>query len=128
MIMRLIVVIALFASFSLAGCLKKAENEVASTEPAVTEEAGMPAAEGASQGKSVSVESAVSQTTVVEKPSVQDIQQALKNANLYDGKIDGISGPGTRKAVESFQSQNGLKSDGKVGPKTWQKLKEHLVK
>lgn len=128
MIMRLIVVSVLFASFLLTGCLKKAENKAASTEPSVTEETGMPAPEGASQGKSVSVEPAASQTTVIEKPSVQDIQQALKNAGLYEGKIDGISGPGTRKAVESFQSKNGLKSDGKVGPKTWQKLKEHLVK
>ncbi|MCX5687096.1 MAG: peptidoglycan-binding domain-containing protein [Candidatus Omnitrophica bacterium] len=65
---------------------------------------------------------------VVEKPSVQDIQQALKNANLYEGNIDGVIGPNTRKAIEAFQSQSGLKADGKVGPKTWQKLKEYLVK
>jgi murein L,D-transpeptidase YcbB/YkuD len=128
MVMRLIVVVALFASFSLAGCLKKAEDQDVSMEPAVTEEAGMLISEGAGQGKSVSVEPAASQTTVVEKPSVQDIQQALKNAGLYEGKIDGISGPMTREAIESFQSQNGLKSDGKVGPMTWQKLKEYLVK
>ena len=126
--MRLIVVSVLFVSFALAGCLKKAEEDL-SLEPGVTEEAGMPAVEVATQGKSVSVESAaVSQTTVVEKPSVQDIQQALKNANLYEGKIDGISGPVTRKAIEAFQSQNGLKPDGKVGPKTWQKMKEYLAK
>jgi len=128
MIMRLIVVIVLFVSFSLAGCLKKAEDQGASMESSVTEEAGMPIAEGAAQGKSVSVEPAAGQTTVVEKPSVQDIQQALKNAGLYEGKIDDISGPMTREAVKSFQSQNGLKSDGKVGPMTWQKLKEYLVK
>ena len=127
--MRFIVVIALFASFSLvsSGCLKKAEEDL-SMEPGVTEEAGMPAAEDASQGKSVSVEPAVSQATVFEKPSVQDIQQALKNAGLYEGKIDGISGPMTIEAIKSFQSQNGLKSDGKAGPMTWQKLKEYLVK
>ncbi|PJC48468.1 MAG: hypothetical protein CO035_03325 [Candidatus Omnitrophica bacterium CG_4_9_14_0_2_um_filter_42_8] len=127
MVMRLIVVIALFASFSLAGCLKKAEEDL-SMEPNITEESGMPEIEGASQGKSVSVEPAASQTTVVEKPSVQDIQQALKNAGLYEGKVDGISGPMTREAIESFQSQSGLKSDGKVGPMTWQKLKEYLIK
>lgn len=125
--MRLIVVSILFVSFSMAGCLKKAEEDL-SMEPAVTEEAGMSAIEGAGQGKSVSVEPAASQTSVVEKPSVQDIQQALKNAGLYEGKIDGISGPMTREAIKSFQSQNSLKSDGKVGPMTWQKLKEYLVK
>ena len=127
MVMRLIVVIALFASFSLAGCLKKAEEDL-SMEPNITEESGMPGIEGASWGKSVSVEPAASQTTVIEKPSVQDIQQALKNAGLYEGKVDGIPGPMTREAIESFQSQSGLKSDGKVGPMTWQKLKEYLIK
>ena len=129
MVMRLIVVIALFASFSLAGsgCLKKAEEDL-SMEPNITEESGMPGIEGASRGKSVSVEPAASQTTVIEKPSVQDIQQALKNAGLYEGKVDGISGSMTREAIESFQSQSGLKSDGKVGPMTWQKLKEYLIK
>lgn len=58
-----------------------------------------------------------------EKPNIQDIQQALKNANIYSGKIDGVSGSQTKGAIESFQEQNDLKVDGKVGPKTWQKLK-----
>ena len=58
-----------------------------------------------------------------EKPTIQDIQQALKNANLYQGKLDGVLGPRSKKSIEAFQSQNGLKVDGKVGPMTWQKLK-----
>ena len=57
---------------------------------------------------------------------IVDIQQALKNANIYSGKIDGVSGPKTKRAIESFQEQNDLKVDGKVGPKTWQKLKVYL--
>ena len=126
MAIRLIMVIILFASFSLGGCLKKAEEDLF-MEPAVTEEADMPSVEDVAQRKSVSVESAANQTTIVEKPSVQDIQQALKNAGLYDGKVDGISGPMTREAIKSFQSQNDLKSDGKVGPMTWEKLKEYLA-
>ena len=128
MAMRFIVIIAFFVSFSLAGCLKKAEEDLSMEPAVVTEETEMPAEENVRQGKSVSVESAAGQITAVENPSVQDIQQALKNAGLYEGKVDGISGPMTREAVESFQSQNGLKSDGKVGPMTWQKLKEYLVK
>jgi len=128
MVMRLIMVFVLL--MGLTGCLKKAADENASMEPAVTEEAAVDVAQEpqASQGKSVSVEPAVSQAAAVEKPSVQDIQQALKNANLYEGKIDGVLGPNTRKAIEAFQSQNGLKVDAKVGSKTWQKLKEYLVK
>ncbi len=132
MVMRLVMIFVLMAA--LTGCLKKASDENVSMEPAATEEATTVAMEdvsqeaGAMRGKSVSVEPAVSQSAAVEKPSIQDVQKALKNAGLYEGKIDGISGPVTREAIKSFQSQNGLKSDGKVGPMTWQKLKEYLVK
>jgi len=60
------------------------------------------------------------------KPAEKEIQQALKNAGLYDGEVDGKIGPKSKRAIEEFQAQNNLKADGKVGPKTWQKLKEHL--
>ncbi len=62
----------------------------------------------------------------VAKPSVEEIQKALKNAGLYQGKIDGILGSKTKKAIVDFQTQNNLKPDGKVGPKTWDKLKGYL--
>ena len=121
--MRIVMILVLV--FALTGCLKKTADENVSVEPAVTEEA--PAvATNVTQESSVSVESA--KAVSAEKPSFQDIQQALANAKFYEGKIDGISGPKTRKAIESFQSQNGLKADGKVGLKTWQKLKEYLNK
>lgn len=133
MVMRWVMIFVLM--MVLTGCLKKASDENVSMEPAVTEETATTAMADANvsqgdamQGKSVSVEPALGQSEAVEKPSVQDIQQALKNANLYEGKIDGVSGHATRKAVEAFQSKNGLKADGKIGPKTWQKLKEYLKK
>ena len=132
MVMRLVMVFALMTV--LTGCLKKASDENVSMEPAATEETVTTAMADISQkadaihGKSVSVEPAVSQSAAVEKPSIQDIQQALKNAKLYEDKIDGVSGPKTRKAIETFQSQNGLKADGKAGPNTWQKLKKYLNK
>ena len=59
-------------------------------------------------------------------PSAEGIQQALKNAGLYDGEIDGKIGPKTNKAIEEFQAKNNLKVDGKVGRKTWEKMKEYL--
>jgi len=62
------------------------------------------------------------------KPTPKLIQQALKNAGLYDGKVDGTIGPKTKKAIEAFQSQNGLKADGKVGRKTWKALSVYLNK
>jgi murein L,D-transpeptidase YcbB/YkuD len=69
---------------------------------------------------------AASTTVAPEKPSIMDIQKALKNAGLYTGKVDGTLGPKTKKAIEEFQKQNKLKADGKVGPKTWEKLKTYL--
>ena len=132
MAMRLIAAFLLL--MASAGCLKKSADENALIEPNATETVKSDALTDVAQepngirGKGVSVEPALTQVSAVEKSSIQDIQQALKNINLYEGKIDGILGPNTRKAIEAFQSQNGLKVDGKVGPKTWQKLKEHLVK
>jgi len=60
------------------------------------------------------------------KPTTKQIQQALKNAGFYAGKVDGDLGPRTKKAIEAFQTQNGLKADGKVGPRTWKLLSAHL--
>lgn len=57
---------------------------------------------------------------------MRDIQQALKNAGYYDGKIDGIKGKGTKKAIKDFQKANGLKADGVVGRKTWDLLDKYL--
>ncbi len=63
---------------------------------------------------------------VSDKPTPKNIQQALKNAGVYSGKVDGTIGPKTKKAIAAFQSQNGLKADGKVGPKTWKSLSAYL--
>lgn len=63
---------------------------------------------------------------VSQQPSMKDIQKALTNCRLYEGKIDGKVGPRTKKAIEAFQKQNNLSADGRVGPKTWEKLKVYL--
>lgn len=63
---------------------------------------------------------------VAEKPTKKEIQTALKNAGFYNGEIDGKFGPQTKSAVEAFQSANGLKVDGTVGPQTWNLLKKYL--
>ncbi len=62
------------------------------------------------------------------KGTPKEIQQALKNAGFYSGKVDGSIGPKTKRAIEAFQAQNGLKADGKVGAKTWKALAAYLNK
>ncbi len=57
---------------------------------------------------------------------MKEIQQALKNAGYYDGKIDGVKGKNTKKAIKDFQKSNGLQADGVVGRRTWDLLSNHL--
>ena len=59
-------------------------------------------------------------------PTPKQVQTDLKNAGYYKGEIDGKIGPMSKEAIHNFQSDNGLVVDGKVGPKTWAKLKGHL--
>ena len=49
-------------------------------------------------------------------------QNYLTLCLMYSGAIDGIFGELTEKAVKDWQSANGLKADGIIGPKSWAKL------
>jgi len=69
----------------------------------------------------------VSSSEVFDNPSIQAIQEALRNAGLYTGELDGVLGPKTKRAIREFQSMNNLTIDGKVGRKTWAKLKPYLT-
>jgi hypothetical protein len=50
--------------------------------------------------------------------SVAALQVALRAVGLYEGTVDGVSGPGTRSAVRALQARRGLAVDGIVGPRT----------
>jgi peptidoglycan hydrolase-like protein with peptidoglycan-binding domain len=56
----------------------------------------------------------------------QQIQLALQRAGFSPGPADGRLGPRTRSAIKNFQLAHGLKSDGKVGPMTWNKLESFI--
>jgi len=60
------------------------------------------------------------------KPSMREVQQALKNAGFYQGAVDGNMGPATEDAVKQFQHVQGLKEDGIAGRRTWAKLHPYL--
>jgi peptidoglycan hydrolase-like protein with peptidoglycan-binding domain len=51
-------------------------------------------------------------------PQVAGLQVALRAYSLYDGPIDGISGPATRRGIKRFQQRAGLAVDGRVGKAT----------
>ena len=50
--------------------------------------------------------------------SVAALQVALRAVGLYDGTVDGVSGPGTRSAVRALQARRGLAVDGVAGRQT----------
>jgi peptidoglycan hydrolase-like protein with peptidoglycan-binding domain len=49
-------------------------------------------------------------------PAIKDLQTKLAAAGHDPNGIDGKYGPGTFKAVQAFQTANGLKVDGQAGP------------
>ncbi|MEL6189492.1 MAG: peptidoglycan-binding domain-containing protein, partial [Myxococcota bacterium] len=53
---------------------------------------------------------------------VAEAQEFLKDQGYGLGEADGIYGPATSAAVERFQSDHGLASDGVLGKETWTKL------
>ena len=52
------------------------------------------------------------------RPSVAALQVALKAEGFYGGSIDGIRGPGTKRAIASFQLRRGIGVDAVAGPRT----------
>lgn len=139
----IVVVLAVVFSINLAGCGKKSSKEAASEAMSIEQLSTMSAeskekTDAAVNNPSQAAMPAAKDTVAPEvnlaslppsgpyKPSIKDVQTALKNAGSYTGKVDGKSGPLTKKAVESFQKTNNLKADGKVGPKTWDALSKYL--
>jgi hypothetical protein len=55
-------------------------------------------------------------------PAVSALQQQLKDRGFDPGPIDGQFGPRTAAAVRAFQAQQGIATDGIVGPITSGKL------
>jgi murein DD-endopeptidase MepM/ murein hydrolase activator NlpD len=50
--------------------------------------------------------------------NVAALQVALKAVHRYHGSIDGVAGPGTKRAVRTFQRRHHLAADGVAGPQT----------
>lgn len=59
-------------------------------------------------------------------PMVEFLQNLLYRLGYYYGKIDGIYGEHTKRAVILFQRNYGLVPDGIVGSKTWSALNPYI--
>ena len=57
-------------------------------------------------------------TPTPDTTSISAIQQRLADLGFYQGAVDGLSGPGTKKAITLFQQQHDLTADGIYGPAT----------
>ena len=132
-----VLVAVLFAVVLLAGCKKKqdssmealngvASENVVSVADANVDSSGVPVVVENAETAPMDAAGEMAVPASADKPSTKQIQQALKNAGFYTGKIDGDIGPRTKRSIEAFQAQNGLKADGKVGAKTWKLLSAHL--
>jgi peptidoglycan hydrolase-like protein with peptidoglycan-binding domain len=62
-----------------------------------------------------------------EQVNVKNVQLALRKAGYNPGKVDGQMGTGTRNAIKSFQKDNGLAPDGRLGLKTMKALLPHVI-
>ena len=49
---------------------------------------------------------------------IYDAQSQLKTLGLYTSTVDGLNGPGTKRAIKEFQRKSGLSQDGVLGPLT----------
>lgn len=58
------------------------------------------------------------QVGIKDSDAVRTMQRRLKDLRYYTGAIDGDFGPTTEVAVKAFQTNNGLRVDGKAGENT----------
>jgi hypothetical protein len=82
----------------------------------------------ASQNKNTHPTKAVAKRTPVEpassskKPEIMRAQKSLHEKGYYNGSIDGIIGPATRKAIREYQKAENLPVNGKLNDQTATKL------
>jgi peptidoglycan hydrolase-like protein with peptidoglycan-binding domain len=58
---------------------------------------------------------------------MEGVQKALAKLGFDPGKIDGLDGPNTQRAVRAFQAHATIKIDGIVGNETRKALAEELA-
>ena len=83
-----------------------------------------PATSGGSMGQAPKANTTHAATHATSSAKVKEAQQALQEAGLYKGKVDGKFGPQTKAAVKEFQKENGLKQTAHLDSATMKKLSQ----
>lgn len=58
----------------------------------------------------------------VSRSTIRSVQRTLKRCGYNCGAADGVMGTKTKRALKSFQRDNGLKADGIIGEETLEAL------
>lgn len=58
----------------------------------------------------------------VSRDEIRQAQEQLQSEGLYRGKIDGVVGPKTRRAIAEFQQRNGLRPTARLDQNTLERL------
>ncbi|MGH9378775.1 MAG: peptidoglycan-binding domain-containing protein [Terriglobia bacterium] len=61
-------------------------------------------------------------STVSRRQNVKQVQESLRDKGYYSGKVDGLLGPQTRKAIRQYQKAENLRVTGRLDAKTAGKL------
>jgi len=105
--MKRLILVASTAALGLAGCA--GTSDTAATAPAP------------------SVAAAPSALAPVPSDALRDAQARLRTLGYYEGPVDGLPGPATSRAIESFQRDRGLVADAQLGPMTVDALRDARV-
>jgi lipid-binding SYLF domain-containing protein len=95
--------------------LRKASTEAIASRKKNTEPTGVVA-------KKTPVGEPASPATALKKPDIMRAQESLHEKGYYNGSIDGIIGPMTRKALREYQKAENLPINGQLDVQTATKL------
>lgn len=106
---------------------KEEFSRQSSTVPAAPAEAGS----GSEDGFSNAIEKAIRSGSIIQSgsasQSVKELQNVLAALGYTSGAIDGFYGADTRNAVQEFQRNNGIATDGIAGPETLAAMKREWL-
>lgn len=90
------------------------ETETQETEATSGETLGGEPAMGAVEEEEEIVETEIEPQAGYDKETIRKVEQALKDKNLFDGKVDGVIDAKTTEAIRRFQTDNGMTVTGKL--------------